>query len=205
MQDGADMSSEPHTMKEEEPQPRGHGEGKRVKHVLVTVLALGILGLVVAGGIIFSGLFNVAATEKDSKPLTWVLVTTREASIRLHARDIQPVSLEGAARRDNGFRIYREECAMCHTPVGRKPTAMAVGFNPQAPSFGKGADDMNPRELFWATKNGIRFTGMPAWGPSRSDQEIWDIVAFVVTLPEMTAADYDAMDRRIPPAPVSRR
>ncbi|AXS81958.1 phosphogluconate dehydrogenase (NAD(+)-dependent, decarboxylating) [Marinobacter sp. Arc7-DN-1] len=52
---------------------------------------------------------------------------------------------------------------------------------------------MTAAELFWATKQGIRFTGMPAWGPSRSDQELWDIVAFVMTLPKMNAADYDAL------------
>ena len=199
------MSSDPHNHPEAH-EPQAHdGERKPVKHVLMTLVMLGLIGVFVAGGIIFTGLFNVAATQQDSKPLTWVLVTTREASIRLHARDIQAVSLEGATRRDNGFRIYRAECAMCHTPIGRKPTPMAVGFNPQAPGFGKDAGDMSPTELFWVTKNGIRFTGMPAWKPSRSDREIWDIVAFTMTLPEMSAADYDAMDRRIPPAPVAQR
>ena len=178
---------------------------KPVKHVLMTLVVFGVLGIFVAGGVIFSGLFNVAATERDSKPLTWVLVTTREASIKLHARDIQAPSLGGAAQRENGFRIYRTECSMCHTPVGRQPTRMAVGFNPQAPGFGKGADNMKPAELFWVTKNGIRFTGMPAWKPSRSDREIWDIVAFVMTLPKMSAADYDAMDRRFQPPPAAQR
>jgi mono/diheme cytochrome c family protein len=42
---------------------------------------------------------------------------------------------------------------------------------------------------------------MPAWGPSLSDKEIWDVVEFMKTLPDMTAADYDAMDRRLPPEP----
>ena len=199
------MSSDPHNDPEAHKTHAHDGKRKPVKHVLMTLVVLGVLGIFVAGGVIFSGLFNVAATEQDSKPLTWVLVTTREASIKLHARDIKPVPFEGAARRDNGFRIYRAECAMCHTPVGRKPTPMAVGFNPQAPGFGKDADDMSPTELFWVTKNGIRFTGMPAWKPSRSDREIWDIVAFTMTLPEMSAEDYDAMDRRIPPAPVAQR
>lgn len=87
---------------------------------------------------------------------------------------------------------------MCHTPVGRAPKPMAIGFNPQAPSFGKDADNMSDRELFWVTKNGIRFTGMPAWGPSRSDKEIWDVVAFLKTMPKTSAADYDALDRRLP-------
>ena len=200
------MLSEKHENGAEAHEPHAHnGKRKPVKHVLMTLIVLGALGLFVGAGIIFSGLFSVAATETDSKPLTWVLVTTREASIKLHARDIRSVPLAGAARRDNGFRIYRAECAMCHTPVGRKPTAMAVGFNPQAPGFGAEADDMSPTELFWATKNGIRFTGMPAWKPSYSDQEIWDIVAFVMTLPKMSASNYDAMDRRVPPAPVAQR
>lgn len=199
------MSSDPHNDPEAHETLAHDGKRKPVKHVLMTLVVLGVLGIFVAGGVIFSGLFNVAATEQDSKPLTWVLVTTREASIKLHARDIRPVPLEGAARRDNGFRIYRAECAMCHTPVGRKPTPMAVGFNPQAPGFGKDSDDMSPTELFWVTKNGIRFTGMPAWKATRSDREIWDIVAFTMTLPEMRAEDYDAMDRRVAPAPVAQR
>ena len=66
------------------------------------------------------------------------------------------------------------------------------------PGFGADADDMKPAELFWVTKNGIRFTGMPAGGPSRSDQEIWALVAFMLTLPKLSAADYDALDRRVP-------
>ena len=169
-----------------------------VRHALV------IIGVLVVGGVLaglvlmYSGVFNVAATVVDSSVLNWTLVTAREASIGLHSRDVQRLVGGKAADRDNGFRIYRQECVMCHTPVGRTPQPMAVGFNPQAPTFGADADDMTPAELFWVTKNGIRFTGMPAWGPSRRDEEIWDIVEFMKTLPKMSVADYEAMDRRIP-------
>jgi mono/diheme cytochrome c family protein len=126
------------------------------------------------------------------------LVTVREGSIKLHARDIQLPAAGMVADRDNGFRIYRQECAMCHTPIGRSPRSMATGFNPQAPNFGADEDLMSPKQLFWVTKNGIRFTGMPAWGPSFKDKEIWDVVDFLKGLHEMTAADYDAIDKRIP-------
>lgn len=162
---------------------------------LAAVLVIGLLGV---AGVIFSGFFNVAATVVDSRPLNWILVTVREGSIQRHARAIQAPPLGDSAQRDRGFKIYREDCVMCHTPVGRKAEPMAVGFNPQAPGFGAGADKMTASELFWVTKNGIRFTGMPAWGPSHSDQELWDVVAFVLTLPKLSAAEYDAMDRRIP-------
>ena len=169
-----------------------------LKHTLITLGALAVIGVLTAFIVIYSGVFNIAATEVDSPPLNWLLVTVREGSIKLHARNIQVPPLTGQTHRDNGFRIYRSECVMCHTPVGRTAEAMAVGFNPQAPGFGENSDDMSPSELFWVTKNGIRFTGMPAWGPSRSDQEIWDIVSFLMTLPKMSAAEYNALDSRIP-------
>ena len=182
---------------------KGKGPGaeprrRPVKHVLVTVGVLGLLGVLGGATVIFSGLFNVAATVRDSAPLTWLLVTVREGSIRRQSLDIAVPPLNGAQQIENGFRIYRQECVMCHTPVGRQAMPMAIGFNPQAPGFGAAADDMTPAGLFWVTKNGIRFTGMPAWGPSLSDQELWDVVAFLVTLPKMSAADYDALDRRVP-------
>jgi len=39
------------------------------------------------------------------------------------------------------------------------------------------------RELFWIVKNGIRLSGMPAFGRVESDEHIWDLVYFVRTLP----------------------
>jgi mono/diheme cytochrome c family protein len=171
----------------------------RGKHVLITIGALIGLVILTAAAVIYSGLFNVAATQADAAPLNWLLVTTREASIKFRARNIPVPALAGAAQRDNGFRIYRQMCVMCHTPVGRTATPMARGLNPQAPGFGKNADDMRAAELYWVTRNGIRFTGMPAWNSSLNDQELWDVVAFLATLPKMSAEDYDALDRRVPP------
>jgi mono/diheme cytochrome c family protein len=167
-----------------------------VKHVLVTLGVILVLGALVAAGVLFSGLFNVAATVADSPPLRWMFVTVREGSIKYHARDIQAPPVADAAHLANGFKVYREDCVMCHTPVGRQPSPMALGFNPQAPTFEE--NDMTAAQLFWVAKNGIRFTGMPAWGPSRSDQDLWDAVEFAMKLPKMSAADYDAMDRRLP-------
>jgi len=37
---------------------------------------------------------------------------------------------------------------------------------------------------------------MPARQTTKSDRELWDLVAFILTLPKMTAAEYDALDRR---------
>jgi mono/diheme cytochrome c family protein len=175
-----------------------------VRHTLVIVGVLVVGGILAAMAIMYSGVFNVAATVVDSAALNWVLVTVREASIDLHSRDVPSPEAGVVADRDNGFRIYRQQCVMCHTPIGRTPLPMAVGFNPPAPGFGADADDMSAVGLFWVTKNGIRFTGMPAWGPSLSDKEIWDVTEFLMTLPAMTAADYDAIDARLAEVPLKQ-
>jgi len=176
-----------------------------VKTVIWTVVASAVLGVLIAAGVIYSGIFNVAATVEDAPPLRWLLVTTREASVQRRARDIQAPAPGGAERVENGFRIFREVCAMCHTPPGRPATAMTKGLNPEAPALAELVEDMTDAELFWVTKNGIRFTGMPAWGSSHNDQEIWDVVAFMRTSPDMKAADYDALDRRVPSAARAQR
>ena len=47
--------------------------------------------------------------------------------------------------------------------------------------------------MFWVTKNGIKMTGMPAFGLTHSDEKIWNIVAFVQTLPTLSANQYQQM------------
>lgn len=168
--------------------------------VIYTVVGL-VLGVFAAFLVIYSGVFNVAATVEDAPLLRWVLITTREASIQRHARDIQAPALLGAEQAESGFRIFREACAMCHTPPGRAVTMMSKGLNPAAPPLGELVEDMTDAELFWVTKNGIRFTGMPAWASSYTDQELWDAVAFMRTSPTMQAADYDALEQRLAPGP----
>ena len=168
-----------------------------VKPVLAWLGILAVLGVLVALAVIYSGVFNVAATVSDAPPLRWVLITTREASIKRHARAVQAPAPGGAEQVENGFRIFREACAMCHTPPGQPVSSMTQGLNPEAPALADLVEDMTDAELFWATKNGIRFTGMPAWGSSHNDREIWEVVAFMRTSLKMNAADYDALDRRV--------
>jgi mono/diheme cytochrome c family protein len=44
-------------------------------------------------------------------------------------------------------------------------------------------------ELQWIVSNGIRMTGMPAFGPSRTEEEIWQLVAALRRLPQLTDAE----------------
>jgi mono/diheme cytochrome c family protein len=170
------------------------------KHVLaaLSIYTIGAL-LVVAvfGGIIvYAGFFNVSALVPDQAPLQWLFVTTREASIGYHAKGIVAPVSTGPAQVDNGFRLFQGECSMCHSVRGFKAGIMSVGLNPPAPPL---ADliDMTDAETFWVVKNGIRFTGMPAWQATNTDAQLWDIVAFLMSSKNMKDADFVAMAARL--------
>ena len=167
-----------------------------MKPIVATLGIVALLGVLAALTVIYSGIFNVAATVSDAATFKWVMITTREASIKRHAQDIKVPAPGGAEQVENGFRMFRETCAMCHTPPGRSVSSMSKGLNPPAPPLAE-LVDMDDAELFWVTKNGFRFTGMPASDTSYNDREIWDMVAFMRTSPKMKAADYDALDRRV--------
>ena len=88
-------------------------------------------------------------------------------------------------------------CLSCHGAPGKVQTEMSKGLNPQAPDLAESSREMTAGELFWITKNGIKMTGMPAWGLTHTDDKIWPIVAFIKKLPEITGAEYDSMEVRL--------
>jgi len=163
---------------------------------IVTKFIAGITLVIIAVvGFIYSGVFNVSTQWEDPALLKWVLVETREASVSARAEDIQSPPLGSATQIANGFRSYREMCAVCHTPPGASDSPITQGLNPTPPDLTIQPDHaMSDAELFWVIKNGIRMTGMPAWGPSHDDAEIWDIVAFLKALPSIDAAEYQRLN-----------
>jgi mono/diheme cytochrome c family protein len=62
-------------------------------------------------------------------------------------------------------------------------------------------------ELFWIAKHGIRMTGMPAFGPTHDDRQLWTVVAFVRRLRDMTPEQYKRMGQgpATPPRDERRR
>jgi thiosulfate dehydrogenase len=76
-----------------------------------------------------------------------------------------------------GAKFYREDCAVCHGLPDQPQTEIAKGMFPKPPQLfkGKGVTDDPAGETFWKVKNGIRLTGMPSFGGSKTDEQIWQI------------------------------
>lgn len=165
--------------------------------LIFVILATAVVGVIFA----YSGTFNVSAQVKDGALMHWLATTTRRNSIATRAAGVTvPSSLDDPQVILTGFKHYREMCVGCHRSPGKDASEMSKGLNPPPPNFSKWKKMyLSPQKLFWVIKNGIRMTGMPAWGVTHSDEKIWAMVAFVKRLPQMTPAEYKAFDEKAGP------
>lgn len=166
---------------------------RRVIRWFGAIIAFIAVLLVLLVGFIYSGIYNVSALYPDSAPVAWMLGTISDHSVHRHATGIKTPSLDDPTMIQAGLRHYREDCIMCHGAPGIPIGEIGRGLNPKPPEMTEAAGDWMPCELFWITKNGVRMTGMPAWGKISSDKEIWQIVAFTQKLPSMTPAQYQKL------------
>jgi mono/diheme cytochrome c family protein len=168
-----------------------------MKTIVATLSVAIILAVLTGLAVMYTGTFNVATSWKDPALLRWALVTTREKSIERRAESIVVAPMKGLRQIENGFRSYRDMCAICHAFPGMKASPVEKGLNPEPPELAEEAEHMSAAALFWVIKNGIRMTGMPAWGVTHEDDELWDIVAFIKAMPEMNDADYRRLDKQL--------
>lgn len=91
-----------------------------------------------------------------------------------------------------GLEHYARYCQMCHGADGSGATsAIGRGLFPKPPDMRAAAtQQLTDGELFYIIENGVRFTGMPAFGSGRLDDSgatlAWQLVRFLRHLPQLT-------------------
>ena len=84
-----------------------------------------------------------------------------------------------------GDKLYATDCSMCHGSDGHTPSDSGRGMYPRASDLTSPlVQSYADRELFWIVKNGIRLSGMPAFGRVESDEHIWNLVNYLRTMQE---------------------
>ena len=161
------------------------------------LVAWSLLLLVAAVAVaIYAGLYNIAADVPHTQPVYWLLDTVRERSVTARAQNIAvPNNLNDANRISRGAGQYAEMCSGCH--LAPKRTEISQGLYPRAPELRR-QTDLTPADQFWIVKHGVKMTGMPAWGITHDDELLWDVVAFVRKLPELTPEQYETMVKNAP-------
>jgi mono/diheme cytochrome c family protein len=163
---------------------------------LVTGSLLVLLGVAAVGT--YAGLYNIAADVPHLQPVYWLFETVRERSVAARARDIVvPNDLDESSRISKGAGQYADMCSGCHLAPGMERTEISRGLYPRAPELRR-KTDLTPAEQFWIVKHGVKMTGMPAWGVTHDDELLWDVVAFVRKLPELTPEQYETLVKNAP-------
>lgn len=164
---------------------------KHIIFALVALVALVLLGLYTLARM---GTYNFAADDPHWRPVYSSIGYVRAQSIRAHAIDIKVPDLSDEAGLIKGAGNYQAMCAQCHLSPGKSDTELSRGLYPSPPNLSKTRVD--PREAFWTIKHGIKASGMPAWGKSMADADIWNLVALMGKLPELSQDGYSQLVKR---------
>jgi mono/diheme cytochrome c family protein len=161
---------------------------KTLKTILTILL---VLLLLVIGGA-WSGLYSVAADAPHTRPVFALLELLRERSVAARVSAIEVPLLDEEALIRAGAGNYDAMCSGCHLAPDMAETELSRGLYPAPPNLAQ-SGSVDPAAAFWTIKHGIKASGMPAWGRSMEDSDIWGMVALLRKLPQMTAEQYRAL------------
>ena len=168
----------------------------------LTVAAGLLTALAVAAGalVVYSGAYNVGATTQHWQPVYSLLETTLRYAVQRRARHIEAPPLDGAQRIASGALVYHRTCVQCHGAPGVAQGDIGKSMQPLPGPLVDAVRRWHPREIYWITRHGIKMSGMPAWAFRLSEEQMWDVVAFVQHLPTLTPQDYAQATQGATPA-----
>jgi mono/diheme cytochrome c family protein len=159
--------------------------------VIATLAAAGVLALTAAAAVVLGGLYDVSALTQHTPTVFLLLETTMKRAVRVRAADVPVPPLDDPRLLVRGAACFRDHCVQCHGAPGVAPGAVGMSMQPLPGPLLDAARRWHARELYWITHQGIRMSGMPAWGMRLSDEDIWAVVAFVRQMSQLTPSGYE--------------
>ena len=163
-----------------------------LKHAAICAGAAALVG----GLVLLSGVAPITASSGHWPVTRFILNLGKERSVSTHTLGMNAPDLGkpgGAARAAVHFDLA---CRFCHGNPGYRTAPLAQAMTPEPPYLPRTVAGYDDAALFYIVKHGIKFTGMPAWPAVHRDDEIWAMVAFLRTLPDMTADQYALVTRQ---------
>jgi mono/diheme cytochrome c family protein len=100
---------------------------------------------------------------------------------------------------------FADHCATCHANDGTGKTEIGQNLYPKAPDMRlPRTQSLSDGEIYFIIHNGVRFTGMPAWGGTGKDDDSWKLVVFIRHLPQMSPKEIKEMEPLNPKSAVER-
>ncbi len=156
----------------------------------VAAVCLAIVGGVLVFLFVILGGLNLAATWADPKPVYWTLHHTFKNSVWWRATEDVPDDLDDEGRIRLGAQHYANACAKCHGGPGLGQNPQALAMRPRPQHLAEVVDQFTDGELHYILDSGVRMSAMPGWPTWGREDEIWNVVAFIRQLPDMTSEQY---------------
>lgn len=159
--------------------------------VLLTLFGAGVVALAGAAIFVYSGAYNVSARWQDDPVIYWILHKVYQESLRTHSASvIVPNDYLTPTAIAAGAKLYDANCTACHGAPNRALSAIGRGINPAAPDVLGAQRRNNPKPVYWVLENGVRMSGMPAFGRTLSAEQIWQLTAFLHAKRGIDADEY---------------
>jgi mono/diheme cytochrome c family protein len=168
-----------------------------LRGLVITVVAVFALvgACALAAGVWFMN-GGINAQQQPGPTETTIARRLRAAAIPDRARKAgNPVRLTSDVL-EAGMAHFADHCASCHGNDGGADTEMARGLYPKVPDMRKpDTQSLSDGELFYIIENGVRLTGMPAWGTGTKEgaDASWALVHFIRHLPDLTETELEKM------------
>jgi mono/diheme cytochrome c family protein len=172
---------------------------KRSTMILLLVVAGAGLAIAAAASLLHQGLSARATPTaletllaRNARRLSWPQAARSEKN---------PMASSPEVLREARLH-FADHCAVCHGNDGGGDSMMGHGLYPKPPDLRQSeTQNLSDGEIFWIIENGVRFTGMPAFGGHGSPQDSWKLVVFIRHLPDLAAEERLEMERYNPKGP----
>jgi mono/diheme cytochrome c family protein len=164
---------------------------------------------IVAGLVLIRQSQGFSAREQPSAMETWGARKARDLAMPADAKSrTNPIPNNPEVLAEASAH-WADHCFSCHANDGSGDTVVGKNLYPPAPDMRLPAtQQLTDGELFYIIQNGIRLTGMPAWGNGTSSNDLahdeedsWKLVHFIRHLPQITLEEKKAMEKLNPKSP----
>jgi mono/diheme cytochrome c family protein len=162
---------------------------------------MAVVGLAAAGAALWLWTSGIGTRSEPGPMETAAARLTRSAMIPAGARNLpnpEPATSENIRA---GLEHWADHCASCHANDGSGETEIGRSLYPRAPDMRAPAtQNLSDGELFYIIENGVKLTGMPAWGTGtpEGERDSWHLVQFIRRLPTLSEAELAEMEELNP-------
>jgi mono/diheme cytochrome c family protein len=169
----------------------------RKRTLLLSLTAAGVAGAVAFAWVTIRRGFSVR--DNPSAIEAYLATTARNLSIPASERCASTSVSPTAEVLREALAHFADHCAICHGNDGSGNTQIGQNLYPKAPAMRQSqTQQLTDGEIYYIIHNGIRLTGMPAWGTDEKDEDSWKLAAFIRHLPKLTPEELKEMEQLNP-------